>query len=325
MSNNKDNKVIVILGTTASGKTKLGVELAYKYNGEIINADSRQVYKGMDVGTGKDLDEYRIEEKDDKGNKKIIDIPYHLIDVVHPNTPFNLAKYQSMAYQKIQDILSRGKLPIMVGGTGLYIQSVVEGFDLAGTGPDPEQRKELEQKDAPQLFQYLYEINSDFAERLNQSDKNNPRRLIRYIELCYSSDRPTPGKRGSDHDYLLLGITHNKEELNERIYKRLRERLEQEGMIEEVRRLHEKEKVSWKRLKQFGLEYKYVARYLQGELDHEDMVEKLFVAIRQFAKRQMTWFSQWGKKGVDIHWLQQKQEAEKVVDEFLEQGEGYNK
>lgn len=319
MDNNKSNKAVVILGPTASGKTKLGVDLAYRLNGEIINADSRQVYKKMDVGTGKDLDEYRIKEVGKNGKEKVLDIPYHLIDVVHPNTSFNLSKYQKLAYKKIKEVLNQDKLPIMVGGTGLYLQAVVEGFDLGGAAPDVEDRKKLENMDVNQLWEELLQINSVFANKLNNSDRNNKRRLTRYIEICRAGKGGAPKKRGGSYELLLLGVTFPREELDQRIYKRLVERIEKEGMIEEVRNLHKKEEVSWKRLKQFGLEYRYVVKYLQGELEYEEMIEKLYIATRQFARRQMTWFRQWQKRGAKIHWVDNKQQARKFAEKFLKE------
>ncbi|MDD5031468.1 MAG: tRNA (adenosine(37)-N6)-dimethylallyltransferase MiaA [Patescibacteria group bacterium] len=308
-------KIIVILGPTSSGKTKLGVDLASKFNGEVISADSRQVYKGMDVGTGKDLDEYKIKDK----KSKIKNIEYHLIDVVNPNTRFSLAKYQKLAFGAIEDILKREKTPIIVGGTGLYLQAVVDNYNLSGVRPDKKLREELEKKTVEDLFLALKKINSKFAERLNDSEKKNKRRLIRYLEIMQSEGvRPPIGGRTpkAGYDFLLLGLTWPKEVLKERIYKRLIERLEKENMVEEVKKLHE-EGVSWKRLESFGLEYKYISLYLQEKLVYEEMVEKLFIATRQFAKKQMTWFKRWEKQGRKIYWVKDKEEAEKLVEKFL--------
>jgi len=302
------NKIIVVLGTTASGKTKLGVDLARKFNGEIISADSRQVYRGMDVGTGKDLDEYK-------------NIPYHLIDVVNPNTKFSLAKYQKLAFGAIDDILKRGKTPIIVGGTGLYLQAVVDNYNLSGARPDKELREKLEEKSAGELFLELKKINSKFAERLNESEKKNKRRLIRYIEIMQNRGKegianPIGFSIPKNYDFLLLGLTWPKEVLKERIYKRLMERLEKENMVGEVKKLH-KDGVSWKRLESFGLEYKYISLYLQGKLDYEEMAEKLNIAIRQFTKKQMTWFRRWEKQRKKIYWVKDEKEAEKLVRKFL--------
>ena len=317
------NKIIVVLGTTASGKTKLGVDLARKFNGEIISADSRQVYKHMDVGTGKDLNEYIT--KTQITDKWVVNkAPYHLIDIVNPNTKFSLAKYQKLAFQAIEDILKRGKTPIIVGGTGLYLQAVVDNYNLSGARPDKELREKLEEKSAGELFLELKKINSKFAERLNESERKNRRRLIRYIEIMQDKGAE---KKGVSHpigcetpkakyDFLLLGLTWPRETLKERIYKRLMERLEKENMVGEVKELH-KDGVSWKRLESFGLEYKYISLYLQGKLDYEEMVEKLNIAIRQFTKKQMTWFRRWEKQRKKIYWVKDEKEAEKLVRKFL--------
>ena len=315
-----NNKIIVVLGTTASGKTKLGVDLARKFNGEIISADSRQVYKHMDVGTGKDLNEYIT--KTQITDKWVVNkAPYHLIDIVNPNTKFSLAKYQKLAFQAIEDILKRGKTPIIVGGTGLYLQAVVDNYNLSGTEPDKKLRQELEKKNVEELLSELKKINFKFAERLNDSERRNKRRLIRYIEIMRDKGAggianpigfPIPKNR----HFLLLGLTWPKEILKERIYKRLIERLEKENMAGEVKKLHE-DGVSWKRLESFGLEYKYISLYLQGKLNNEEMAEKLNIAIRQFAKKQMTWFRRWEKQGRKIYWVKDGEEAEKLVREFL--------
>jgi len=327
-----NNKIICIVGTTASGKTKLGVDLAYKFNGEIVSADSRQVYKGMDIGTGKDLAEYVVNIKRNgakvsgssrqpasrlpQDDKAII--PYHLIDVVSPNTEFSLAKYQKLAYKAIDDILKRGKLPIIVGGTGLYAQAIVEGFKLSLAKPDKKLRQKLEKLSINQLFSKLKRLNKKFAEKLHESDKKNKRRLVRYIEMASGGSECIAGHSAprSEFEFLLIGLTWPRQVLRERIYKRLIQRLENEDMAGEVERLH-KQGVSWKRLEDFGLEYKYIAQYLQGKLDYDEMVEKLNIATRRFAKRQMSWYQRWEKQGAKIHWVKNKTKARKLTKEFL--------
>jgi tRNA dimethylallyltransferase len=300
----ENNKVIVILGPTSGGKTKLAVSLAQKFNGEIVSADSRQVYKGMDIGTGKDLAEYKI------GNKKI---KYHLIDVVSPKTEFNLAKYQKLAYQAIDDILSRGKLPIIAGGSGLYIQSIVDGYQLSAVKPDKKLRAKLEKMTAEKLFAMLKKIDLRKANSLNESERKNKRRLVRHIEVAKSSKKTEKIMETSKYKPLLLGLTFPKEVLEKRIYQRLIKRLEKENMVGEVKRLR-KRGVSWKRLEGFGLEYKYVSLYLRGKLTYDEMVNLLNIAIRQFAKRQMTWF----KRDKRIKWIKNKQEARRLMKKFLE-------
>ncbi|MBI4812117.1 tRNA (adenosine(37)-N6)-dimethylallyltransferase MiaA [Candidatus Falkowbacteria bacterium] len=332
----KKNKIIVILGPTASGKTGLAVRLAYKFNGEIVSADSRQVYRGMDVGTGKDLKDYHLQIPNSKfqiPNKiqnskskiqkraRFIDISHYLIDVVNPRTEFNLAKYQKLAYRAIDGILSRGKLPILVGGTGLYLQAVVDGYRLGGGGADKKLRKELEKMNADKLFGMLKKINPKWANRLNESDRKNKRRLIRYVEILKTrkdakENAERRGKAIKKYDALIIGLTWPKDVLEKRIYKRLIERLEKENMVGEVRGLR-KEGLSWKRLESFGLEYKYVSLYLQKKLTYEEMVEKLFIAIRRFAKRQLTWFRRWEGMGAKIRWVKKRKEAEKLISAFF--------
>jgi len=303
----KKPKVLVILGATASGKTALGVRLAAKLNGEIISADSRQVYRGMDIGTGKDLDEYVV-----NGKK----IAYHLIDVVNPNTNFNLAKYQRLASAAIQEILGRGHLPLLVGGTGLYLQALVDNYTLAKGKSDLKLRAELELFGAEELFLKLKKKAPEFADKLNNSDRHNPRRLARYLEIAAEGRLGEVGKREAKYDYLILGTYRPGEELRARIAKRLKERLEQEGLVEEVKNLHDKG-VSWKRLISFGLEYKFVSWFLMGKLDYDTMVFRLETEICQFAKRQKSWFKRWEGQGTKINWISHEEEAKKIVDEWL--------
>ena len=327
-NNKNNNKIVVILGPTASGKTGLAVKLAYKFNGEIVSADSRQVYRGMDIGTGKDLGEYLVKGvRHHIGCRTPYRIPCHLIDVVNPNTKFSLAKYQKLAYKAIDDILQRGKLPIIAGGTGLYLQAVVDGYKLSKVKPDKKLRGKLEKLSASELFKKLQKLNAGFADRLHESDKKNQRRLIRYIEICKDTECPTRlaeakgeaqvghSVSGADYDILLIGLTWPREVLRERIYKRLIKRLEKEDMIGEVERLH-KQGVTWKRLESFGLEYKYVSLYLRKKLDYKEMIEKLNIAIRQFAKKQMSWFRRWERHGAKIYWIEDRGEAEKLIKVF---------
>lgn len=305
-------KVLVILGTTSAGKTGLGVKLAAELGGEIISADSRQVYKGMDIGTGKDLKEYKVDGKR---------IKYHLIDVVGPKTKFDLAKYQKLAFKAIDDVLKRGKLPIVVGGSGLYLQAIVDNYQLSSVKPDLELRAALEKLSVEQLFAKLEKIKPKFAARLNNSDKNNKRRLVRYLEIAeqdkagkIKKTEPEENLKESDlkYDFLLLGLEWPDDILRERIISRLHDRLEKEGMIKEIERLHG-EGVSWERLMSFGLEYKFVSRYLLEEIDYETMVEKLGIAIYRFAKRQKTWFRRWEKQGKKIIWVADLKDAKKEI------------
>jgi len=289
----KKPKVLVILGTTASGKTALGVKLALKFNGEIISADSRQVYRGLDIGTGKDLKEYRV------GRKKIA---YHLIDVADPRQRFDLAKYQKLCQRAIGDILKRGKLPIIVGGSGLYLQAVIDNYELIRTAkPDLKKRAINEQKSLAELFNLLFQLKPEFASRLNNSDRNNKRRLVRYLEIIESGDLNKVKKGEVFYDFFIQGLSWPDNILRERIIYRLLLRLEKEGMVAEVKRLND-DGVSFEQLKSFGLEYKFISQHLLGELNYRDMVEKLGTAIYRFAKRQKTWFKRWEKQGTNINW-----------------------
>jgi len=307
ITNNKP-KILVILGTTASGKTALGVKLALEYNGEIISADSRQVYKGMDIGTGKDLAEYKVGRKN---------IPYHLIDVVSPKTRFDLAQYQKLAFKKINDILRRGKLPIIVGGSGLYLQALVDNYRLTLGRPDFKKRSAWEKLSARELVVKIKKLKPEFAARLNNSDKNNVRRLARYLEIIASGGELEASKEpASPYDFLLLGLTWPDNVLRARIMQRLLARLEKEGLVAEVKRLNQAG-VSWRRLKSFGLEYKFISAHLLGELAYPEMVAKLSTAIYRFAKRQKTWFKRWEKQGAEIIWVENIAAAQRQINRWL--------
>lgn len=339
--NYSKKKIIVILGPTACGKTKLAVELARKFNGEIVSADSRQVYKGMDIGTGKDLKEYSVIleprlsgaiESYGKADKNqmlsrslsasgglqhdIIKIPYHLIDIASPKECFDLASYQKLAFRAIDDILSRGKLPILVGGSGLYLQAVVDNFKLANAQKDCFLRQELAKHGAGELFEKLKKIAPKMAAKLNQSDKNNKRRLVRYLEIL-EQDKDFKSQTGKKkYDALLIGVKCSREILKQRIAQRLIKRLKEQNLIGEVASLRG-QGLSWKRLESFGLEYKFISFYLQKKISYEEMVEKLNIAINQFSKRQLTWFNRWEKQGARINWLKDGGGAAVLVRKFI--------
>jgi tRNA dimethylallyltransferase len=308
-------KLIVVLGPTATGKTKLAVFLASKFNGEIISADSRQVFRGMDIGTGKDLADYVVNQ----GRKKVT-IPHYLIDVVSPQTEFNVAKYQRLAYQAIEDILSRGKLPILVGGTGLYLDAVIYGYDFVSQPTKKELievRKKLDKLNLKQLLKKLEKID---PETFKVIDRDNRRRVQRALEIYYQTGQRKSelnSKKKPDYESLILGIKFPLEEIYQKISRRLRERIA-EGMIKEVKKLHDRG-VSWQRLDDFGLEYRYVSRYLRGIITKEEMLEQLEREIRRFSKRQLTWF----KRNKEIIWpagnsLKEKiAQAEKKVKKFI--------
>lgn len=296
--NKAKKKLIVILGPTASGKTKLAVALAKKFSGEIISADSRQVYQGMDIGSGKDLNEY--------GN-----IPYHLIDVASPKKQFSLAKYQKQANKAIDDCFKRGRQPFLVGGSGLYLNAIIYGFVLSQSKPNLVLRKSLNQKTLAELQQLILKNKIS----LNDSDFRNKRRLIRKLEILEQPQDKNTFEHNPRYDCLILGVKPDTaEELLNNITKRFDFRLQKQGLVEEVENL-KKSGLSWKKLEDFGLEYRFISQYLQGIISITEAREKIIVASRQFAKRQMTWF----KKERNLIWLNKPliNDAVKKINEFL--------
>lgn len=314
MEKNKDkgksnlaNKVVVIVGPTSSGKTKLGVRLAYHFQGEIVSADSRQVYKGMDIGTGKDLPDYNYRGRD---------IRYHLIDVASPTQPYNLSRYQAQAKKAITGIQSASKLPIIVGGSGLYVQALIDNYDLSDLVTKREQRDKLEQLGAEKLMTLIEKINPHFASRISVSDRANSRRLSRYLDLLRQGKESVTDKGKKLYQALIISPQISDEEMRSSIKARLSSRLREEALIKEVERLHQSG-ISYKRLTSFGLEYRYCSLYLQGKLEQEEMEEKLNTAIYRFAKKQKTWLRRWSKQGQKIHYISNFAEAKKIVTEFL--------
>lgn len=289
-------KLLVILGPTSSGKTKLAVEIAQQFNGEIVSADSRQVYKGMDIGTGKDLKEYG------KGSRAI---KYHLIDVVEPRNQFNLKHYQTLAYKAIEDIMKRKKTPILVGGSGLYLQAVVDGYELSEAKPS--NKVNLSKLSLEQIYTQIKELDPKFLDRLNNSERKNKQRLLRYLEIIQSSETAHSslhGKSKPRYQSLVIGINYSLNTIRQKIKKRLGSRFKQ-GMIKEIESLHQNG-LNWEKLEAFGLEYKFISKYLQKKITLTEMKEKLAIASGQFAKRQMTWFRRWEKQGREILWVKGK-------------------
>lgn len=293
-------RVLAVIGTTSAGKTHLAVQLARRLGGEIVSADSRQVYKGLDVGTGKDLAEYG------SGRRRA---PYHLIDVADPRRQYNLARYQREAVKAIDGILAREKLPIVVGGSGLYLQALVDSFRPGGRVA-PGVRKKWSGLDADGLYEEIAARQPEFARRINASDRHNRRRLERYLEIIVSGQQAA--KRESPYGWLVIGLRCQEDELRLRIRERLIRRLEKEGLVAEVENLRQGG-LSWQRLKSFGLEYKFVSRYLLGELSYPEMVERLDTALWRFAKRQLTWFRRWEKQGRQIAWIEDEDDALKQI------------
>ena len=297
-------RCLVITGPTASGKTRLAVELARRFNGEIVGADSRQVFRGMDIGTGKDLAEYS------EGGAAV---PYHLIDVVDPGDDFHLFKYLELARDAIGGIAARGRLPVVAGGTPLYIKALLEGYDQEGGAPDPELRSSLEAKSTDELLGIL---GREADERLyRRTDKTQRRRIIRSIELARNGATVTPEPIIGDS--LVLAPFYDRKTIHERIRMRLEERLAN-GMVDEVRRLHA-EGLSWERMEWLGLEYRYIARMLEGRLDEASVREQLLARIRQFCKHQDGWFRHFERDGWKIHWIRggDVEEAAGLVGKWL--------
>lgn len=304
------NKVLVILGTNASGKSSAAIALAKKFNGEVISADSRQVYRGMDIGTGKV--EGRMGQVDEKPVFISEKVPHYMIDIVSPKTDYNVAKFKREVYRLMPWIINRGKLPIICGGTMFWISAVVNNLEFPKAIPDSALRAELFELSEEALYKKLKKLDPERADKI---DPFNKVRLVRALEICSNQTKVGSLKRGPKiYDFLQIGMTWPRELLGERIKSRMEDWFKQ-GMIEEVKRLHS-EGVSWKRLEMFGLEYRYVALYLQGKIEFEQMKEKLFIAIRQYAKRQMTWFNRPAERG-RIVWENNLRNMVKLVSKFI--------
>ena len=297
---NNRPKLIVIVGTNASGKSGLGVTLAARYGGEIVSADSRQVFRGLDLGSGK------ITPEEMRG------VPHHLIDVCDPGDFFSMHDFQRLAYEAIDGIIARGRLPFMVGGTGLYVASVTEGYVMSDSAPDLQYREYLETFTTPALYDMLIEAVPDI-----EIERNNRNRVMRVLEKIHAGDDHVP-HNAPRYDCLKLGVTWEREILKSRIDERLERRFRQ-GMVNEVKGLMDRG-VSTEFLYKLGLEYRFIAQYLTGEIPaFEDMMEQLGNAIKKFAKRQMTWF----RRDKDILWLDMTgdpvAQAAEAIDRFIGQ------
>ena len=297
-------QMITILGPTASGKTPLAAALAKEIGGEIISADSRQVYRRMDIGTGKDLADYD-------------GVPYHLIDICEPGTKYNLFQYQQDFFDAYQNIRSRGVLPILCGGTGLYIEAVLKGYKLSPVPQNPALRQQLEGKLLDELTQLLVELKAKNSSNMhNKTDVDSCQRAIRAIEIeTYNIEHPTPRRELPPVDSLIIGVNIDREQRREKITRRLKARLE-EGMIDEVKALLDSG-IPADDLIYYGLEYKYVTEYIIGKTTYEEMFQRLEIAIHQFAKRQMTWFRGMERRGFTIHWIEAMQPMEEKVKEII--------
>lgn len=314
--------MITILGPTASGKTSLAAALAARISSldadlsgipakgaEIISADSRQVYRGMDIGTGKDLADYTIHGKQ---------IPYHLIDICEPGTKYNLFEYQQDFYDAYQDILKRGAFPILCGGTGLYIESVLKGYHLSPVPQNPELRESLAHKSLEELTLILKELKAKTGSNMhNRTDVDTAQRAIRAIEIeSYNLEHPMPERELPAVDSLIIGVSIDRDARREKISRRLKQRLD-EGMVDEIKGLLDRG-IPAENLIYYGLEYKFITEYVIGKTSYDEMYRGLEIAIHQFAKRQMTWFRGMERRGFTIHWVDALQPMEKKVETVLE-------
>jgi len=287
-------KMITILGPTASGKTSLAAALAADIGAEIISADSRQVYRGMDIGTGKDLEDYTVDGKS---------IPYHLIDIVSPGSKYNLFQYQEDFVDVYHDIISRGVTPILCGGSGLYLEAVIKGYSLSPVPQNPGLRASLEDKSLDELTVILEDLKRrNHSVMHNKTDVDTAKRAIRAIEIeTYNMEHPLPLRDMPKIDTLIIGVNIDRDDRRRKISERLKHRLD-DGLVDEIKGLLDRG-VPASDLIYYGLEYKYVTEYVIGLISYDEMFNQLEIAIHQFAKRQMTWFRGMERRGFDIHWI----------------------
>ena len=301
----QQQRMITILGPTASGKTPLAAALARRIGGEIISADSRQVYRRMDIGTGKDLADYQ-------------GVPYHLIDICEPGTKYNLFQYQQDFFDAYQQVKGRGAVPILCGGTGLYIEAVLRGYHLSPVPQNQPLRDSLEGKSLAELTQLLTELKGRTGSTMhNTTDVDSCQRAIRAIEIeTYNLEHPVPLRELPAVSSLIIGVSIDRELRRQKITQRLRDRLD-EGMADEVRALLA-EGIAPEDLTYYGLEYRYVTEYVTGKLSYDEMFRQLEIAIHQFAKRQMTWFRGMERRGFTIHWIDATLPMEQKTEHILQ-------
>lgn len=306
--------ILIIAGPTASGKSGLAIEIARARNGEILSVDSRQIYRGMDIGTGKVTFEEQSLAK------------HHLIDIRHPNEDYNVTDFVTDAKEFIADIQSRGKLPILCGGTGFWMQAISDNQTFPSVLPNPSLRVNLSKLSAEELFAQIKQLDPNRAETI---DRNNPVRLIRALEIIEALGKVPPlsfkfETKGSDHkpeltdsknNFIITALNPSKEILDAKIKKRLDERFDQ-GMTSEIRTLRD-QGISWERLETFGLEYRWIARFLQGNIEEKAMRERLFFDIVHYAKRQKTWLRRWEKQGTKIHWIMDPKDGVAIIESLL--------
>lgn len=295
--------LITILGPTASGKTPLATALAYKLDTEIVSGDSRQIYRRMDLGTGKDLADYTV-------NGRLV--PYHLIDIVEPGYKYNVFEYQRDFLTAYEGVKQKGKLPVLCGGTGMYLESVLKGYRLLPVPENPELRASLADKTLDELTQLL----STYKQLHNSTDVDTVKRALRALEIEeYYKQQPPEYREFPSIDSLIIGVDIDRELRREKISRRLKQRLD-EGMVDEVKALLESG-ITADDLIYYGLEYKYLTLYATGQLSYDEMFRQLETAIHQFAKRQMTWFRGMERRGFTIHWLNARMSMEEKVEEII--------
>lgn len=293
------NKIVVILGPTSSGKSDIAIKLAQKFDGEVISADSRQIYRGMDIGTG----------KVNKAEQRLA--KHWMLDIVSPKTDYSAAKFKKKVDKIIRDILDRGKLPIICGGTGFWIRSVVDNIAYPKVKPDPKLRRVLSEKSAEELFKMLRKLD---PERAKNIDAKNKVRIVRAIEICKTIGKVPDTEcqvQDTKYDFMQIGVNLPKEKLHENIRKRLEKRF-RKGMIEEIERL-KKQGLSFKKIQSFGLGYFWIPLHLQGKISKKELFEKVYLAEKDYAKRQMTWF----KRDKSIAWIGNFKEADNATKHFL--------
>lgn len=293
------NSLICIVGPTASGKSALAVFLAKKYNGEIISADSRQIYRGINIGA------------DQITKNKMQGITHHLLDIEDPHNQFSVVQYKQKAEKTLESIQEKNKTPFLVGGSGMYIDAIIYDISYPNIPADDNLRKELEDQTTEHLYSVLMDIDPNRASNI---DKKNKRRIIRAIEINKHTKNPVPQKQEKNKKYrtLILGIQTQKDELYKKIENRFYETLKN-GHQEEVDELNKKYKVNWQRIEDMGLNYKYMAYYLQNKITEQEMIEKSIQSIQQYSKRQIVWF----KKNKDIQWITTKEQAIQKIDSFI--------
>lgn len=302
MQHSNKYNLVVVLGPTASGKTALAAPLAHQINGEIISADSRQVYRHMTLGTGKDYNDYIVEGQQ---------VPYHLIDIAEPGYKYNVYEYQRDFFKAFEDIHDRGKFPVMCGGTGMYIEAVLSGYKMIQVPSNPELRKRLENKELVELAEMLHTM----KKMHNTTEVDTKKRAIRAIEIeTYYQSNPQIDVVLPQLNPLIIGVDIDRQLRRDKITKRLKDRL-QEGMVEEVKGIMDSG-IKPADLLYYGLEYKYVTQYVLGQISYAQMFEQLNIAIHQFAKRQMTWFRKMERSGFNIHWLSAQSQLESNIQEI---------